>query len=251
MLALRDLSKAFGGLRAVDGVTADFPAGRITGLVGPNGAGKTTIFNLITGVLQPTGGRVLLDGRDVTGTPPHRLARQGVGRTFQQTRIFQHLTVAENVLLARPEVTEGVLRGFLTGRAGLRRWRERTEEPLRFVGLADHADAYAGDLSYAEQKLVMLAALLAGGARVMLLDEPTAGLDPASSRAIIDVVRRLRRPDTTVILIEHNLDVVRGCCDEVVFLAEGRVVTTGTVEAVQADPHLAELYFGDTPVTHA
>jgi branched-chain amino acid transport system permease protein len=243
-LVLDNLQKRFGGLLAVRGASFEARRGEIVGLVGPNGAGKTTIFNLVTGVLKPTGGRVLLDGRDITGTKPHVAARLGIGRRFQQTRIFHHLRVYENVVLARREVDDSLLRALTVSAAARLAWRDEAVRHLEALGLGAVADQYGGDLSYAEQKLVMFACLIAGGARVLLLDEPTAGLDPSSQGVMIDAVRRLRNPDRAIVLIEHNLDVVRGCCDRIVFLAEGEVLASGSPAEVEADPALRSLYFG-------
>jgi len=243
-LALDNVQKSFGGVQAVRGVTFTVERGEVVGLVGPNGAGKTTIFNLATGVLRPTVGRVRLDGRDITGIAPHRAARLGIGRTFQQTRIFHHLKVFENVVLARRSVDDRLLPALLTLPATRRRWRAEAADQLARLNLGGRLDDYGGDLSYAEQKLVMFACLAASGARTFLLDEPTAGLDPGSQQTVIDAVVALRSPERSIVLIEHNLDVVRGCCDRVVFLAEGQVIATGTPAEVQADPHLRDLYFG-------
>ncbi len=243
-LVLDNLQKRFGGVLAVRGASFAAEPGEIVGLVGPNGAGKTTIFNLITGVLTLDGGTVTLNGRDITHTKPHHAAQLGVGRTFQQTRIFHHLRVYENVVLARPEVDASIWRALTVGRAERARWREEAIGHLETLGIAGLADAYGGDLSYAEQKLVMFVCLIAGGATVLLLDEPTAGLDPSSQNLMIDAVCNLRTPERAVILIEHNLDVVRGCCDRIVFLAQGEVLASGTAADVQADPKLRELYFG-------
>ncbi|MGF7161009.1 ABC-type branched-subunit amino acid transport system ATPase component [Rhodoligotrophos appendicifer] len=243
-LRMDQVRKVFGGLVAVKGVTAEVCPGEIVGLVGPNGAGKTTIFNLITGHLKPTSGRVFLDGRDISGSAPHRVARLGIGRTFQQTRIFHHLRVVENVVLARADVNDRLV-AALTATSSRR--KEQQRQALGFLaqfGLESRAEEFGGDLSYAEQKLVMLACLVAGGARILLLDEPTAGLDPSSQKVVIDAVAKLRAPDRTIVLIEHNLDVVRGCCDRVLFLAQGEVIATGTPAEVEADPKLRDLYFG-------
>jgi branched-chain amino acid transport system ATP-binding protein len=243
-LVLDNLQKRFGGLFAVRGASFEVKRGEIVGLVGPNGAGKTTIFNLITGVLPPSGGRVLLDGHDITGTKPHLAARLGIGRTFQQTRIFHHLRVYENVVLSRREVDDSLLRAVAVRASTRRAWRDEAVAQLEALGLGRLADEYGGDLSYAEQKLVMFACLIAGGARVLLLDEPTAGLDPSSQDVMIDTVRRLRDPERAIVLIEHNLGVVRGCCDRIVFLAEGVVLASGPPAEVEADPALRDLYFG-------
>ena len=244
MLRLVNLTKTFGGLTAINDVSIAFQPGEIVGLIGPNGAGKTTLFNLITGVVPPTHGRVYFGERDITGLRPHRVARLGIGRTFQQTRIFHDLKVVENVMLARPEVNGGLARALCTLPSVKRKWAQEAIAHLEFLGLAGHAQEYGGDLSYAEQKLVMFACLMASGATTLLLDEPTAGLDPTSHLEMIDMVTRLRRPGTTIVLIEHNLDIVRGCCDRVVFLAEGSVRAVGTTDEVERSVELRDLYFG-------
>ena len=244
MLRLDKLVKQFGGLTAINDVSLSFQPGEIVGLIGPNGAGKTTLFNLITGMIAPTSGRVFLGQRDITGMRPHRVARLGVGRTFQQTRIFHDLKVIDNVILARPEVDGSLTRALTTGASLKRAWALDALAQLEFLGMADHAQEYGGDLSYAEQKLVMFACLMASGASTLLLDEPTAGLDPSSHQSMIQTVTRLRRPGSTVVLIEHNLDIVRGCCDRVVFLAEGTVKAVGSTAEVERSPELRDLYFG-------
>lgn len=244
MLRLDKLVKAFGGLTAVNNVSLVFQPGEIVGLIGPNGAGKTTLFNLITGVIAPTQGRIFLGERDITGMRPYRVARLGIGRTFQQTRIFHDLKVLENVVLARPEVNGSLVRALMTTPSLKRAWAQDALAHLDFLGMAGHAQDYGGELSYAEQKLVMFACLMASGATTLLLDEPTAGLDPSSHLDMIETVTRLRRPGATVVLIEHNLDIVRGCCDRVVFLAEGAVKAVGTTEEVERSPELRDLYFG-------
>ena len=244
MLRIEGLTRDFGGLRAVDGVTAAFDDGAVTGLIGPNGAGKTTIFNLVTGLLPLTAGRVWQDETEITGCRPFQAARRGVGRTFQHTRIIHDLTAAENVLLANPALTSGLFAMMTMPRkrrdalaADAIQWLER-------VGLGDRASERGADLSYAEQKLVMLAGLLVSGARTLLLDEPTAGLDPISRQRIVETIARLKNPRTTIVLVEHNLDVVRGLCDRVVFLAEGKVIAEGAPQEIERDPRLSALYFG-------
>lgn len=250
LLAVNAVTCRFAGVTAVDGVTADFPPGRITGLVGPNGAGKTTLFNVITGVVPATEGRIFFEGADITGRRPHAVARLGIGRTYQHTRIFHQMTVLENVMLALPEVSDGLARAFITTRAQRRRLAEQALDHLRFLGLDALAPARGSALSYAEQKLVMFACLIASGARMLLLDEPTAGIDPAARQGIIAAVGRLRAAGKTIILVEHNLDVVRGSCDRVVFLAQGRVLAIGTAAEIEADAELSAIYFG-RPGAHA
>jgi ABC-type branched-subunit amino acid transport system ATPase component len=244
MLVLENLAKHFGGLQAVAGVTYAFPQGRITGLIGPNGAGKTTIFNMITGLVRPSAGRVTFDGRDITGLAPHRVARLGLGRTFQQTRIFLQLSVLENAVLALPTVTHAIHRSLAFTAAKQRRLESQALESLALFGLGDLARRPAGALSYGEQKVVMLACLLSSGARTLLLDEPTGGIDPSAREGVLTGVLKLRDLGRTIVLIEHNLDVVRGACEDVVFLAEGRVLAHGTPAEIEADARLTRLYFG-------
>lgn len=244
MLRIEGLSRSFGGVKALDGATCAFEKGRITGLVGPNGAGKTTIFNLITGLIAPSAGRVECEGRDITGLRPFEVARRGVGRTFQHTRIIRDLSVLENVVMGLPSVQPSLI--AMMGMSRARRLANERDATnwLAVLKLEGRAEAPGADLSYAEQKLLMLCCLLASGARTLLLDEPTAGLDPASRRRIVEAIASLAGPDRTIVLVEHNLDVVRGLCDRVVFLAEGRVLAEGSAAEIEAQPDLAALYFG-------
>ncbi len=244
MLEVRSLGKRFGGITALDDVTLTFPAGKVTGLVGPNGAGKTTLFNAITGLLRPSAGAVLMDGRDVTFSPPQRMARLGIGRSFQHTRIAQKLTVLQNVLLANPAVNDRVLPMMLLSRARLKELHAEARSHLELVGLGQVAERRTDQLGFGEQRVAMIAALIASGARTLLLDEPTGGIDPAARGRILDLVLKLRDLGRTVVLIEHNLDVIRGTSDDVVFLAQGRVMARGTAAEIEADPALASLYFG-------
>jgi ABC-type branched-subunit amino acid transport system ATPase component len=244
MLRIERLRRDFGGVRAVDDATAVFADGEVTGLMGPNGAGKTTIFNLITGLVPLTAGRVWQDETEITGCRPFHAARRGVGRTFQHTRIIHDLTAAENALIASPALTSGLFAMIGMSRSRRAALAADATQWLERVGLGHRAADRGADLSYAEQKLVMLAGLLVSGARTMLLDEPTAGLDPTSRQRIIDTIGRLKGPDRTIVLVEHNLDVVRGLCDRVIFLAEGRVIAEGRPEEIERDPRLSALYFG-------
>jgi branched-chain amino acid transport system permease protein len=241
------LSKHFGGVVAVDGVDIELRSGRITGLIGPNGAGKTTAFNLLTGFLKPNAGRIEFKGRDVTGLRPHRLVRAGMARSFQDLRLFRKMTVLENVLVALPAQS-----GDRVAAVFLRPGRVRQEERdnieralgvLRFVGLDAKANELAEDLSYAEEKLLVIARLLATGADVLLFDEPLSGLDPHTLRELLPVIRKLADQGKTVCIIEHNLDVIKGLCDVVYFLDEGRVLRVGTPEELVTDPELAARYF--------
>jgi len=248
ILRVDSLARSFGGIQAVDDCSFDVQPGLITGLIGPNGAGKTTVFNLITGFLSADFGSIRLQGREILGLSPHRVERLGVVRTFQHLRLWAKMSVLENVLLgcATP-AGENVFSLFLRARAVRaeeRRARERAMEVLRFFGLADRARELAEDLAYPEQKLLSMARIFATDAPVMLLDEPTSGLDSESLGRIVPMVRRLVDHGKTVLLIEHNMEVISELSDQVVFLHQGRVLAAGPPAAITRDPALTEIYFG-------
>ncbi|MBI4610079.1 MAG: branched-chain amino acid ABC transporter ATP-binding protein/permease [Candidatus Rokubacteria bacterium] len=247
-LALRGVSKSFGGIRALDNLSLTLEERRIMGLIGPNGAGKTTAFNVITGFVEPDAGSIAYRGRDLGGSKPHEIARLGIVRSFQDLRLFPRMSVLENVLVALPgQRGERLGSAFLAAPRVLRAERdniERAYELLAFVGLAEKVGELAEDLSYAEQKLLALARLLATQADLLLLDEPASGLDPTSVEAIMALIRRLPEYGKTVCVIEHNLDVIKGLADPVIFLDEGRVIASGTPGEIMADPRLADIYFG-------
>lgn len=226
-LTLEGVSKSFGGLRAVEGVSVSFKPGLVTAVVGRNGAGKTTLFNLITGALPPDEGRIFCGGRNITGLPPWRVALGGIGRLYQEVRVFNKLTVVENVLTAfRDQPGENswasVFRPGLVRKAEAENQR-RAMELLEFVGLDEHRDRWAETLSYGQQKLLALARLLAGGSQVLLLDEPSSGVSPTMIVKLVAVIRTLADEGKTVIVIEHNQDVVERLADEVVRMEAGRI----------------------------
>jgi len=248
ILSLQGVARAFGGIQAVDDCSFEVQPGLITGLIGPNGAGKTTVFNLITGFLSADRGSIRLQGRELLGLPPHRVERLGVVRTFQHLRLWSKMTVLENVLLgcATP-AGESVFSLFLRARAVRaeeRRARERANEVLQFFGLADRAQELAEDLAYPEQKLLSMARIFATDAPVLLLDEPTSGLDGESLARIVPMVRRLVEHGKTVLLIEHNMELISELSDRVVFLHQGRVLAAGSPAEITRDPALTEIYFG-------
>jgi len=248
VMTVRGLARAFGGIRAVDDCSFEVRPGLITGLIGPNGAGKTTVFNLITGFLRADRGSILLRGRELLGLAPHQVERLGVVRTFQHLRLWSKMTVLENVLLgcATP-VGENVLGLFLrtgTVRAEETRARERAMEVLEFFGLAGRTHELAEDLAYPEQKLLSMARIFATDAPVMLLDEPASGLDSEWLRRIVPMVRRLVDHGKTVLLIEHNMELISELSDAVVFLHQGRVLAAGAPAEITRDPALTEIYFG-------
>jgi branched-chain amino acid transport system permease protein len=246
-LEVRALTKSFGGIRAVEGLDLTLERGRITGLIGPNGAGKTTVFNLLTGALKPDRGTVLLGGRDITGLPPHRIARAGMVRSFQDVRTFARLTVLENVMMGvagqRGE-RMGVVLSPVPLRPGDRRTRERALQWLDFVGLAQRAGEPAGSLAFGEQKLVALARVLATEAEVLLLDEPASGIDKRWSDHMIEHIARLPEAGRTVCIVEHNLDVVQRLAHKICFMHEGSVTAEGTMAELTRQERLQEAYFG-------
>ncbi|MCX5916886.1 MAG: branched-chain amino acid ABC transporter ATP-binding protein/permease [Deltaproteobacteria bacterium] len=248
-LEITGLSKSFGGLQAVKDASLRLASGKITGLIGPNGCGKTTVFNLITGFLPADDGKVYVHGKEITGKAPYKLVDDGLVRSWQDIRIFKDMTVLDNVLVARPKQSgEEILRLFFSPWRVARQERENARHAfgyLKMVDLIDKAGHLAGSLSTAEQKLVALARLMATECKVLLLDEPTAALDLESVERIIKLIKGIAKQGRkTILLIEHNLDVVRGLVEEAYFMSEGRVLAHGEPSALMADPKLAEVYFG-------
>lgn len=243
----RRLRKTFGGITAVADFGIELKKGEITGLIGPNGAGKTTAFNLLTGFLRPDSGEIVFRGETIGNRKPHELVTAGVARSFQDLRLFTKMTVIENVLVALPnQAGDNVFSVFfqpMRVRAEEHENTARAMDILRFVELDQKAHETAENLSYAEEKLLVVARLLATGADVLLFDEPMSGLDRTTLEDIFPVIRRLAENGKAVCIIEHNLDVIKELCDIVYFLDEGRAMATGTPEALMNDPELATRYF--------
>jgi branched-chain amino acid transport system permease protein len=248
LLELKGVSRSFGGIQAVQGCTLSLKEGRITGLIGPNGAGKTTLFNVITGLYPSQEGAIRFENREITRFSAHLIPSVGIGRSFQELRLFHRMTVLDNVLVACPHQTGermwGVFFRFGKVREEERANRDRAMAYLRFVGLEEKAEELAEDLSFAEQKLLSLARLLATEAKLMLLDEPTSGLDPVFMESLYPMIKELVRYGKTVCIVEHNMDVIRAVVDEVIFLNQGQVLARGTPEEIMNAPQLAEIYFG-------
>ena len=240
LLEVRGLVKSFGGLRAVDGASFAVDAGTITAVIGPNGAGKTTVFNIISGILRPEAGTVGFDGEDVTGLRPHQITRRGISRTFQVTRELADMTVLENLVVHAP--ARGV-RAVL-GRSILRQERDRAMELLDFVGIAQLADAEAKKLSYGQRKLLELAAALMAEPRLIMLDEPAGGVNPALLEQIVARIRDMNAQGVTFLLVEHNMDLVMGLSESVVVMAHGDVLMQGAPDAVQLDDTVLDAYLG-------
>ena len=240
VLQCQGLAKNFGGVAAVAGVSLALPAGQVTALVGPNGAGKTTVFNLITGNLRADAGSATLRGKPLMGLKPWQVARAGVARSFQDLRLFQHMTVLQNVLAATEPSA-----WFWQPRTGRAAREGRAEAALRDTGLAAQAGARAVDLAYAERKFLSMARILAAEADVWLLDEPASGLDLASRERFAALLRAATARGIAICLIEHNLDVVMALADRIAFLDRGQVLAEGEPQAILKDPKLAAIYFGD------
>jgi branched-chain amino acid transport system ATP-binding protein len=241
-LSLTGVSKAFGGLKAVDGVALSVQPGERRALIGPNGAGKTTLFNLISGELPPAQGRIALFGRDVTTLPPHRRAALGLARTYQITNLFPNLTALDNLLLAVQGLERTKL-ALLRPVTSYRHLYERARAVLGSVGLGDKEGEVVKNLSHGEQRQMEVAMALASRPRLLLLDEPTAGLSPAESLTMTALLKTLDA-GITLLVIEHDMDVAFALTDRVTVLHNGRVVADGSREEVRASPLVKEIYLG-------
>ncbi|QCK87845.1 ABC transporter ATP-binding protein [Phreatobacter aquaticus] len=248
LLEAQALTRAFGGLVAVNSVTFSVAEGEIVGLIGPNGAGKTTVFNMLAGSMEPTSGTIRFDGADVTGMEPHDRARLGIARTFQITSIFPALTVRENVEAA-------TYRAYRTGWLGsffrTKAWRDEeasaaasAEEIMAFCDLADRAEVKGEALSYGAQRRLEVAIALATKPRLLLLDEPAAGLNPEEGQRLVAMIQKVRQSGVTVLLVEHHMRVVMGVCDRIVVLDHGTRIAEGAPAEVAANPEVIRVYLG-------
>jgi neutral amino acid transport system ATP-binding protein len=249
LLAVEGVVKRFGGIHAVNRAGFSVAAGSVTALIGPNGAGKTTLFNLITGFQQPDSGSVRFDGEEVAKQPAYAIARRGMVRTFQLTRALAAMPVLDNMMLAAPEQPGEQLRNVLLRpravRAREREVHEQALELLEMFGLREKADDYAGTLSGGQRKLLELARALMVRPRMLLLDEPMAGINPTLGRRLLDHIQRLRREEgMTFLFVEHDMEVVMNHSDRVVVMAEGRVIASGEPHEVRSDPAVVDAYLG-------
>ena len=241
LLEVKNLNKAFGGIRAVNDCNFSVDEGSITALIGPNGAGKTTAFNLISGVLKPDSGEVWFDGKRIDKLQPHKITRLGMSRTFQITRNLEDMSVLENLVVQSPVYG---LKG-LFGKSIRPEERERALKLLDFLGIVHLAYEETRNLSYGQKKLMDFAALLMADPKLVLLDEPAGGVNPALLEEIITHIKELNQRGITFLLVEHNMELVMGTCDPVIVMASGTVIAQDSPEAVQNDPEVLEAYLGE------
>ncbi len=249
-LEIRGLTKHFGGIRAVDGVDLGLGEGELVGLIGPNGSGKTTVFNLLTGFYRPDAGSITFGGKSLVGVSPHRVNRLGIARTFQNIRLFRNLTVMDNVRIAHHSYREyGPLSAlFRTGKyyRGEKKLQEKVENYLSIFSLHNRVDEVAGGLSYGDQRKLEIARALASEPRVLLLDEPAAGMNPYEVRRLMEFILEIReRFRISILLIEHQMRLVMGICERLAVMDFGQVIARGKPEEIREDRRVIEAYLGE------
>jgi len=248
MLKLANVSKHFGGLAVLQDVSFDVPAGKVFGLIGPNGAGKTTVFNLITGLLAPSGGAIELQGQSLLGHAPHQITRRGIARTFQNIRIFKDMTLLDNVVVGMHSHLDYFVPGWLFSLPGFRaqekRAREKAHELLGWVGLAAKAGDTADNLSYGDQRKLELARALATEPKLLLLDEPVAGMNTGEKVELMGEITNIAKRGYTIFMIEHDMRFVMGLCERIAVLNFGRIIAEGTPDEIKNNPDVIEAYLG-------
>ena len=249
MLEVSAISQVFGGVTALENVSFCASQGAITGVIGPNGAGKTTLFNIITGIYQQTSSRVRLEGKDISGLPPERLARRGLVRTFQNIELFGAMTVLENVMVGlHTRSSSGIFSCSLKMPWCIveeRRIRAEAMKCLEFTAIADLADVVAGNLPFGKGRLLEIARALAVGPRIILMDEPAAGLNSQETQALARLIQAIRDMGITVVLVEHDMELVMDICDRIVVLNLGRKLAEGTPREIQENPEVIAAYLGE------
>ncbi len=241
LLEVQALSKSFGGIHAVNGCSFNLEEGTITALIGPNGAGKTTVFNLINGLLKPDTGEILFDGENIENLQPHQVTRKGISRTFQISRDLMEMTLLENLIVQSP--TKGIKNLFSS--SILQSERERAMDLLDFVGITHLVNEKAKNLSYGQKKLMEFAAALMTEPKLVLLDEPAGGINPALLEKIVERIQQVNKQGVTFLIVEHNMDVVMNLCDPVIVMAYGVVIAQGPPETIQNDREVLEAYLGE------
>jgi ABC-type branched-subunit amino acid transport system ATPase component len=246
LLVIEDLARSFGGVRAVDGVSLTVPRGSLTGLIGPNGAGKSSVLGMVAGAIRPDRGRILLDGEDIAGLRPYQVARRGVIRTFQSASIFPHMTVLENLILGSPPSSAESIRACFISRGSWKRAEVEhvaaAREILGRLGLSAQGDTYASELSGGQKRLVEIGRVIMARPRLLLLDEPMAGVSRTLAGPIEELISNLREEGMTVVLIEHELGLIDRLCSPVVVLAQGKVLMQGEMDELRADPEVRRAY---------
>lgn len=248
ILAINKLSKVFGGLMAIDEVSAEIPEGKIFGIIGPNGAGKTTLFNTLTGIYPPQQGRVLLGSRDITGLPAHIIASLGICRTFQNLRLFRKLTALENVMVGFHTSTWAGVWDYLISTKRAHREKEESIvyalQLLHYVGLSEKYDMPSSDLPYGEQKLLEIARALAMRPQLLLLDEPSSGMSPAEANHLIELIREINQAGTTIMVIEHNMKVIMEISHRILVLDHGVKIAEDEPASIKRNEKVIDAYLG-------
>lgn len=248
ILATENLSKSFYGVKVNNNVSFSVQEGSVSSIIGPNGAGKTTLFNMITGFLKPDCGSVFLDGKDIVDLPPHQIVKAGISRTFQLVRVFKRLSVLENVMQGYQDVPGDTLTGALFATPAVRRSykqkREQAREMINYVGLSQYENQMANDLSYGQQKLVEIARALATDPKILMLDEPLSGLNVIMIDRMLRLIDDIKSDGKTVMVIEHNTDVIKSISDQITVLNFGEVIASGDPESVYSNPVVVNSYLG-------
>ncbi|MCE5206755.1 MAG: ABC transporter ATP-binding protein [Chloroflexi bacterium] len=249
LLEAKGISMHFGGVKAIDYVDLTVDEGQIMGIIGPNGSGKTTFFNVLTGLYKPTSGRFLFGGTDITNWPPHRIAQAGIGRTFQNIRVFKNTSVLENVLVGEHTKLQATFLGALFRSPAQKKdeeiARKKAMELLDFVKLSDKFNEFSANLAYGEQRRLEIARALASQPKLLLLDEPTAGMNPSEADQVIQLFHKIHELGITIILIEHNMQVMMGTAERIIAFDAGVKIAEGTPKEIQYNERVIQAYLGE------
>lgn len=252
ILDAKKISKYFGGLKAVDDVDMQIKKGEVFGVIGPNGAGKTTFFNVASGLVSPSSGEVWLNGENITNKKPENIAKRGIARTFQNIKLFEDMTVLDNIKIGFHLNTKSNMFDAVIHTKRYKREEEMVSEKgielLEQIGLSEYTDMMAGNLAYGTQRKVEIARALAMNPEILLLDEPAAGMNPNETKSLLNFVKQLNREGFTIVVIEHDMKFIMNICDRILVLNYGRKICEGTPEMIKNDPNVIEAYFGSRKV---